>query len=94
VTDIAERLTGWLLPGILMAFLTLYALAIRSGMEPEIALLQAGGAGAVLAVLGRLAISVVSVGSNTTESINLAAGSATLEEDPDGERAALDEVEP
>lgn len=58
---LAERVLGWLLPAILITFLALYVMAIRSGVEPETALLQSGAAGALLAVVGRAAVAVISV---------------------------------
>jgi hypothetical protein len=82
MADLAESLLGWLLPGIIIAFLALYVVSLRSGMEPEMALAYAGGAGAALAVLGRLAVAVVSVERRTPEPIDVMA-SSTLTQGPD-----------
>ncbi|MFN0073203.1 MAG: hypothetical protein ACKVVP_17115 [Chloroflexota bacterium] len=81
MTDPSERLVGWLLPSIIVAFLALYIWGIRSGTEPEVALLQAGAAGAVLAVLGRAAISIVAIDRPTTEPIDVTANSRTFQTD-------------
>lgn len=79
MADRADRLTGWLLPAILVIFLGLYVLGIRSGMEPEMSLVQSGGAVAVLAVLARMAIAVVSVERDTTEPIDVTANALSIE---------------
>jgi hypothetical protein len=82
MADLAESLLDWLLPGIIIVFLALYVVSIRSGLEPEMALVHAGGAGAVLAVLGRLAVAVVSVERRTPVPIDVMANS-TLTQGPD-----------
>lgn len=71
MADLADHSMDWLLPGIIVAFLVLYITGIRSGLEPEFALLQAGGAGAALAIIGRLAVAVVSVKRETAEPIDV-----------------------
>lgn len=48
-----RALTEWLLPGVLMAFIGLYLVALLAGVEPELALGRAAGVAVGLAVLGR-----------------------------------------
>jgi hypothetical protein len=91
MADLAERLLDWLLPTIIITFLALYVVSIRSGMEAELALVYAGGAGAALAVLGRLAVAVVSVERRASDPIDVTANT-TLLQGPDDD-AVQAEVE-
>jgi hypothetical protein len=53
MTELQRDPRGALLPLILSAFIALYVVGLLSGAEPETALLRAGGAGLLLAALGR-----------------------------------------
>jgi hypothetical protein len=53
------KLTTIVYPAVLLVFVALYVTSLSAGSQPEIALLQAGGAGIVLAVLGRVAIGIL-----------------------------------
>ena len=53
------KLTTLIFPSILLLFVALYVTSLASGVEPEFALLRAGGASVVLAVLGRVAVSIL-----------------------------------
>lgn len=57
--DLKQRLTTFLFPALLLVFVALYVTALASGATPEMALLRSGGAGIVLAVLGRVALGIV-----------------------------------
>jgi hypothetical protein len=46
-------------PSILLLFVALYVTSLSSGIEPEVALLRAGGASLVLAVLARAAVGII-----------------------------------
>ena len=86
----AESLLGWLLPGILITFLGLYVMSIRAGMQPEVALVQSGAAGALLAGVARVAVAVVSVNPPETRSrAELLDAIASVEEEP-----AIDPTDP
>jgi hypothetical protein len=54
-----SALARLLFPGILTVFLGLYLLGLLSGVDAEPALLRAGGAAIVLAVLARLALGLL-----------------------------------
>jgi hypothetical protein len=53
------KLTAIVYPAVLLIFVALYVTSLSAGAQPEIALLQAGGVGVVLAVLGRLAVGIL-----------------------------------
>lgn len=76
---------GWVLPAILGAFLLLYVQGIRSGAPPETALIQAGVASAILALLARVAMAIVSIEPQSTGAIDVTASSMTIETSPDGD---------
>jgi hypothetical protein len=57
--ELKYRLTLLLFPSILLVFVALYVANLTAGAEPEMALLQAGGASMILAVLARVAIGIV-----------------------------------
>ena len=57
--ELKWRLTSILYPSILLIFVALYVSSLASGIEPEIALLRAGGASLVLAVLARVAVGII-----------------------------------
>ena len=57
--DLKERLTTFLFPALLLIFVALYVTSLASGAAPEMALLRSGGAGVVLAVLGRVALGII-----------------------------------
>jgi hypothetical protein len=57
--ELTYRLTLLLFPTILLIFVALYVTSLASGAEPEMALLQAGGASVVLAILARIAIGIL-----------------------------------
>ena len=57
--DLKQRLTTFLFPSLLLVFVALYVTSLASGATPELALLRSGGAGVVLAVLGRVALGIV-----------------------------------
>jgi hypothetical protein len=57
--ELKWRLTSILYPSILLIFVALYVSSLASGTEPEMALLRAGGASLVLAVLARVAVGII-----------------------------------
>jgi hypothetical protein len=57
--ELKWRLTVVLYPSILLVFVALYVSSLASNIEPEMALLRAGGAGLVLAVLARVAVGIL-----------------------------------
>ena len=57
--DLKQRLTTFLFPSLLLVFVALYVTSLASGATPELALLRSGGAGVVLAVLGRVALGII-----------------------------------
>lgn len=57
--EMTWKLTTIIYPAVLLIFVALYVTSLSAGAQPEIALLQAGGAGVVLAVLGRLAVGIL-----------------------------------
>lgn len=57
--ELKWRLTSVIYPAILLIFLALYVSSLASGVEPEVALLRAGGAGLVLAILARVAVGII-----------------------------------
>ncbi|MCC7370289.1 MAG: hypothetical protein IT306_17830 [Chloroflexi bacterium] len=57
--ELKWRLTSILYPSILLIFVALYVSGLVSGVEPEMALLSAGGASLVLAVLARVAVGII-----------------------------------
>ena len=57
--ELKQRLTTFLFPSLLLIFVALYVTSLASGATPELALLRAGGAGVVLAVLGRVALGII-----------------------------------
>jgi len=57
--ELKWRLTSVLYPSILLIFVALYVSSLASGTEPEMALLRAGGASLVLAVLARVAVGII-----------------------------------
>ena len=57
--EVKWRLTTLVFPSVLLVFVALYVTSLAAGSQPEVALLLAGGAGVVLAVLGRVAVSIL-----------------------------------
>jgi hypothetical protein len=57
--EMTWKLTAIVYPAVLLIFVALYVTSLSAGAQPEIALLQAGGVGVVLAVLGRLAVGIL-----------------------------------
>jgi hypothetical protein len=57
--ELKWRMTSVLYPSILLIFVALYVSSLASGTEPEMALLRAGGASLVLAVLARVAVGII-----------------------------------
>jgi hypothetical protein len=57
--ELKHRLTVLLFPAVLLVFVALYVTCLASGLEAEMALLRAGGASLVLAVLARVAVGIV-----------------------------------
>jgi hypothetical protein len=57
--ELKYRLTLFLFPSILLVFVALYVTSLASGVPPEMGLLRAGGASVVLAILARVAISIL-----------------------------------
>jgi hypothetical protein len=57
--ELKYRLTLFLFPSILLVFVALYVTSLASGVAPEVGLLRAGGASVVLAILARVAISIL-----------------------------------
>jgi hypothetical protein len=57
--EMTWKLTTIVYPAVLLVFVALYVSSLSAGAQPEIALLQAGGVGVVLAVLGRLAVGIL-----------------------------------
>ena len=53
------KLTTLLLPSVMLIFVALYVSSLSAGSEPEVALFRAGGVSVVLAVLGRVAVSIL-----------------------------------
>ena len=53
------KLTTLFLPSVMLLFVALYVTSLSAGIEPEFALLRAGGASVVLAVLGRVAVGIL-----------------------------------
>ena len=53
------KLTTLVLPAVMLLFVALYVSSLSSGVEPELALLKAGGVSVVLAVLGRVAVGIL-----------------------------------
>ncbi len=57
--ELKWKLTTLILPSVMLLFVALYVSNLSSGVEPEFALLRAGGVSVVLAVLGRAAVSIL-----------------------------------
>ena len=57
--EMKQRLNGLLFPAILLIFVALYVTSLAAGVEPEMALVQAGGVSVVLAILGRAAVGIL-----------------------------------
>jgi hypothetical protein len=57
--EVKWHLTTLVYPAILLLFVALYVTSLSAGTQPEVALFQAGGASVVLAVLGRVAVSIL-----------------------------------
>jgi hypothetical protein len=57
--ELKYRLTLMLFPSILLVFVALYVTSLASAVAPEMALVRAGGASVVLAILARVAISIL-----------------------------------
>ena len=57
--ELKWKLTTLILPSVMLLFVALYVSSLSSGVEPEFALLRAGGVSVVLAVLGRAAVSIL-----------------------------------
>jgi len=57
--ELKYKLTSMLFPSILLIFVALYVTSLASRMEPEMALFWSGGAGLVLAILARAAVSIL-----------------------------------
>jgi hypothetical protein len=63
--ELKYRLTVLLFPSILLVFVALYVSSLTSGAEPEMALLLAGGASVILAVLARIGIGILASDHHT-----------------------------
>lgn len=57
--ELKWQLTSYLFPSIILIFVALYVTSLASGMQPEMALLWAGGASVVLAILARVAVGIL-----------------------------------
>jgi hypothetical protein len=57
--EIKWKLTTLVLPSVMLVFVALYVTSLTSGSEPEVALFRAGGVSVILAVLGRVAVSIL-----------------------------------
>jgi hypothetical protein len=57
--ELRYRLTVIIFASILLIFVAFYVTSLASGTEPEVALLRAGGASLVLAVLARVAVGIL-----------------------------------
>jgi len=57
--ELRWRLTTLLFPSILLVFVAFYVATLAAGVEPELALFEAGGASLVLAVLARIAVGIL-----------------------------------
>jgi hypothetical protein len=57
--EITWKLTGLVIPAVMLIFVALYVTSLAAGVEPEVALFRAGGVSVVLAVLGRVAVSIL-----------------------------------
>jgi len=66
--ELKYRLTLLLFPSILLVFVALYVTSLASSVAPEMALLRAGGASVVLAILARVAIGIL--GDDTRSVMN------------------------
>ena len=55
-----QRISTFLFPSILLIFVALYVTSLASGNQPEVGLLRSGAASVVLAVLGRVALGIIS----------------------------------
>ena len=53
MSEPAHKLVTGLFPALLLVFLGLYVAGLASGMEPDFAMLRAGVASVVLALIGR-----------------------------------------
>jgi hypothetical protein len=77
------KLTTLILPSVMLVFVALYVTSLSAGVEPEFALLRAGGASVVLAVLGRAAVSILGDDSrlilNDTQIVAMAQNGAVRE---------------
>lgn len=58
-SELKYYLTTLLYPAILLIFVALYVTSLAAGIEPEVGLLRAGGACVVLAILARVAVSIL-----------------------------------
>jgi hypothetical protein len=59
MTDPSRALVNALFPVLLLVFLGLYVAGILAGVEPEFAMLRAGLASVILAIVGRFAIGML-----------------------------------
>ena len=59
MSEPSRALANVLLPGLLVVFLGLYVAGLTAGIEAELAMLRAGGASLVLALVGRFAIGLL-----------------------------------
>lgn len=57
--ELKWKLTMMVLPAVMLVFVALYVTCLAANVQPEVALFQAGGASVVLAVLGRVAVSIL-----------------------------------
>jgi len=77
------KLTTLVLPSVMLVFVALYVTSLGAGVEPEFALLRAGGVSVVLAVLGRVAVGILGDDSrlilNDTQIVAMAQNGAVRE---------------
>ena len=57
--ELKWKLTAMVLPTVMLIFVALYVTSLAASVEPEVALFRAGGVSVVLAVLGRVAVSIL-----------------------------------
>jgi hypothetical protein len=69
--DLGSRVTQWALPAVAVLFVGLYAMHLLTGADPETALIQAGAAGLIVAVLIRLAVRVIENSERAAEAVDL-----------------------
>jgi hypothetical protein len=59
MSEPSRRLVNALFPALLFVFLGLYVAGLAAGVEPELAMLRAGVASVILALVGRFALGLL-----------------------------------